>query len=343
MSLKPKMKRGLGRGLSALISSAPVPATPQSEEREESSSTIQSKESAWDGYRSQLQSTASAAGSSGTVVSERVRYLPIEEIEANPTQPRQHFNDQEISELADSIRALGVLQPVLVRTAPNASGKYQVVAGERRYRAAKKAGLKHLPVIVRELSERDVLEVAVVENVQRSDLTPMEEARAYDRLSSEFNLSQKEIAERVGKDRATVANVMRLLKLPEKVQELVENSKLSLGHAKAILTVKEPSAQMQLAEKVVREGLSVRSVEEIVSRVVVLDPKHRAKAQGRSRGDGESGAQSALEDSGEVVSRLRESLGTKVVLRHLQSGRGKIEIEYFSEEELQRLVERLCQ
>jgi len=317
-----KTKKGLGRGLSALISSKPVPITPEKTETPQDSEVIEFPQ---------------GAGESTSGLSERVRYVEIEKLFANPDQPRQTFIQEEINELSESIKSLGVLQPVLVRKKSSPNGEYEVIAGERRLRAAKQANLTQLPVIIRDFGDRECLEIAIVENVQRSNLSPMEEARAYLRLVEEFSMSQKEVAEKVGKDRATVANVLRVLKLPATVQEMLAESKITMGHAKAILTVKEPAAQISLAKKVIEEGLSVRALEKIVSRNVDLELHNNPKDKKNTRPKGLS----SKSPFPELVDKIRKSLGTKVNLKHHPSGRGKIEIEYFSEDELDRLIDKL--
>jgi ParB family chromosome partitioning protein len=260
-----------------------------------------------------------------------VTFLKLSEIEANPEQPRTNFTEAEISELADSIRALGVLQPILVRPF---NGCYQIVAGERRFRAASRAGLSQVPVLIRDLSERETLEIALVENVQRQGLNPIEEALGYQRLMEDFSLSAQEVAERVGKDRATVSNTTRLLKLPAVVQEMVKDGRLSVGHAKAILTVKEPVAQIGLANKIVSEHLSVRAIEAIVSREVVLEaPKKGVRTENEKRPH--------LAQYPELEERLRNSLGTKVSIRRNRKG-GAIELHFYSDDELDRLIQILA-
>ncbi len=308
-----KSKRGLGRGLSALISSSqavPVQEAPSEEKA-----------------RSPLPSAKLAQTSKTDSASDRdIQYLAPSELKPNPKQPRTFFTEAEIDELSRSVKELGVIQPVLVRKHED---KFEIVAGERRWRAANKAGLSQLPVIIRDLTDKECLEIAIVENVQRSDLSPIEEGRAYLRLSKEFGLSQEEIAQRVSKDRSSVSNAMRLLKLPESVCKMIEQGEISQGHAKAILTVKEPAAQENLARKVIDEGLSVRSLEEIVGRVVVLDKKQKKKKT------------KTKTQFPELRERLQKTLGTKVRIQHQSTGRGKIEIDYFSEEELDRLIELL--
>jgi len=265
-------------------------------------------------------------------------FLPISQMRANPKQPRQDFSDQEIAELADSIKTLGVLQPILVRPLSGVqSSTYQVVAGERRYRAAIRAGLSQVPVIIKSLSDKETLEIGLVENVQRQGLNPIEEALGYQRLMDEFSLTNNEVAERVGKDRATVANTARLLKLPEQVQDMVRDGRISVGHAKAILTVREPNAQIGLANKIITEGLSVRTIESIVKRDVVLEaPKKLGTGEGTTvTRMGRAAAYPEIED------RLRNALGTKVTIHKKRKG-GSIELHFFSDEELDRLVQFLA-
>ena len=216
-------------------------------------------------------------------------------------------------------------------------GKYEIVAGERRWRAAQRAGLTEIPAIVRDLDDRETLEISIVENVQRANLNPVEEARAYDRLATEFSLTQIEIAERVGKERATVANSLRLLKLAPEVLDLLRDAKISTGHAKAILAIKEPGAQISLARKAVTDHLSVRELEALVSRVTVLDAgKAAASALPNRKYVQRAGAVAP------IIDRMRNALGTKVMVKHHASGRGRVVIEYFSEAELDRVVEQIC-
>ena len=322
---KGNQRKALGRGLSALISTPPVPIHERPAERPAVF------------YEAPASSSAArhlAVEAEPAPAVEGLQYVDISLIVSNPHQPRQQFSEAELKELSASITALGVLQPIVVRPMAHADKErcYEIVAGERRWRAAKMAGIDQVPVIVKELSDRESLEIAIVENVQRDDLNPMEEAQAYQRLLDEYNLTQQELSTRVGKDRASVANYLRLLKLPAEIGELVREEKLSMGHAKAILTVREPNVQRSLAKKVVDEQLSVRKLEEIVSRVVVLES---ARREGRARSD-------LPRVFPEVTDRLRQALGTKVSIQHHRSGKGRIEVSYFSEEELDRLVELLC-
>ncbi len=307
--LKKPTKMGLGRGLSALVSTAAVvPLTPQTRLQQEP-------------INSNDVSLVETRGAS-------VTFVALSQLMPNPNQPRTEFSDPEISELSESIKALGVLQPILVRSQGEG---YQIIAGERRYRAALRAGLAQVPVVIRELSDKETLEVAIVENVQRQDLNPIEEAKGYQRLMDEFALTSQEVADRVGKDRATVSNLARILRLPPVVQEMVREGRISVGHAKAILTVKEPVAQISLANKVVTESLSVRALESIVSRDVVLESPRKAPVSGRRE---------TAPQYPELEERLRNSLGTKVSIHRGARG-GSIELHFFSDAELDRLVDIL--
>lgn len=311
--LKKNQKMALGRGLSALVSSAaPVAVVPP---------MPQVPTQATETIPNIANSTTATDPTSG------VQYVDVARISANPEQPRVNFPEQEINELSESIKALGVLQPILVRPW---QGSYQIVAGERRFRASIRAGLSQVPVLIKELSDRDTFEVALVENVQRLNLNPLEEARGYQRLMDEFNLNAQEVAARVGKDRATVANLVRILKLPAAVQEYLREGIITVGHAKAILTVKEPAAQTSLAQKVIDESLSVRALEAIVSREVNLEDPKKPRVGKR------------IESSKfpEIEERLRSALGTKVTIRRSKKG-GAVELHFFSDSELDRLIDIL--
>lgn len=319
-------KRGLGRGLGSLISAGPVALAEDAHTEDSHYSPVEDSEN------KPTPSTGSEGGSG-------VRYLLTEQLVPSENQPRQDFRAEELVQLAESIRALGVIQPVLVRPKEAGTDQFEIIAGERRWRAAQQAQLSKIPVIVRDIDDRSALEIALVENVQRSDLNPIEVAKALQSLIDRFSYSQQEIAERVGKDRASVSNYIRLLKLPDEVQQRITTGRLSMGHAKAILTVREPSVQIRLAKKCEEEQLSVRDLEAIVGRVVVLDG---GKLKSAKTKNAVGLHKSDRSDFPEVVERLRRALGTKVRVRHHHSGRGKIEIEYFSEQELDRLVEGIC-
>lgn len=251
--------------------------------------------------------------------------IPLAELEANPFQPRRHFDQAALEELATTIRSLGVLTPVVVRRGP---AGYQVVAGERRIRAARLAGLTRIPAVVKEASDAQALEMALVENLQREDLNPVEGAEAYRRLIEGFGLSQEEVAERVGRDRSSVANALRLLRLPKRIREDLANGTLSEGHARALLGLEKQADQLKARDLVIKRGLTVRATEALVRRLRGATP---ARRDDRSA-VGEDPNLQALED------QLRGVLGTKV--RIVRTGKsGTLEISFFSHEDLTRLVE----
>jgi ParB family transcriptional regulator, chromosome partitioning protein len=251
------------------------------------------------------------------------REIDIDLLEPNRFQPRQVFLEAKLEELAQSIRVHGFIQPIVVR---RAGERYQIIAGERRWRAAQRLGLSRVPVVIRSISDGSLLEVSLIENIQRENLNPIEEAKAYHRLSHEFELTQEEVAQRTGKDRSTVANFLRLLKLPEEVQQMVLDDQLSMGHARAILAMEGANEQRRLAEQTVKFGWSVRQVENMVAvSKAPVRPKEKKRVDPNVRAATET---------------LERSLGTRV--RIVEKGKkGRIEIEYYSQEELQRLYERL--
>lgn len=251
--------------------------------------------------------------------------IPLAEILPSPFQPRKYFDDNKLDELTTSIRSHGVLSPVVVRQTPSG---YELVAGERRLRAAKRAGLDRIPAVVREVSNAGMLELALIENLQREDLNPIEEAEVYRRLIEEFNLTQEEVAGRVGRDRTSITNTLRLLKLPPEIrQDLIEGA-LSAGHARALLALERQTLQLKVREEIIRRGLSVRGTELLVKRLKAAPHLPRKIPRPVPQ-------LSALEES------LRQALATKV--RIIRRGRrGRIEIEFYSEDDLDRLVEKIC-
>ncbi|RMD86295.1 MAG: ParB/RepB/Spo0J family partition protein [Candidatus Dadabacteria bacterium] len=264
-----------------------------------------------------------------------IRLVPLQSVVPNPSQPRKTFRESDIQELASSIRNMGVIQPIVVRPCRNDPSLYEIVAGERRWRAAKVAGLADIPVIIRNFSDWEALEAALMENVQRADLNPIEEAKGYKSLMDRYSLTQKDVAERIGKDRATVANLLRLLALEEEIQEMVADGRLSTGHAKALLSVRDSRARRSLARKAIKESLSVRALEKLVSQTAPLEGAKAPALKGKGL------KQSRFTDYPEIVDKLRAILGTKVLIKNLPNSRGKIEIHYFSQAELNRLVEIL--
>ncbi len=261
------------------------------------------------------------------VATSGLEQIPVSAIEPNPLQPRHTFADEGLKELADSIRATGMVQPVLVRRAGGETNHYQLVAGERRWRAAKLAGLELVPALIRDLGDREALELALTENLLREDLNPLEVARAYEQLQQRFQLTHEEIAERLGLTRVTVSNTLRLLRLPEDVQKMVESNQLTAGHARALLSLDTPQDILKLARQIVREGLSVRQVEE---RVAIQAPMVRRRE--------EKAAPKIDPNIRAAILELERVLGTRVKIVG-KPERGRIEIQYFSGEDLNRIFE----
>jgi|SRR5579883_1143796 len=260
--------------------------------------------------------------------SSQPREIAVTLIDRNPYQTRTHFDEQSLAELAASVAANGVLQPILLR--PIDGGRYQLIAGERRWLAAQRAGKQTIPAVVREVSDQQALEITIVENLQRADLNPMEQARAYERLSREFSLTQEQMAQRTGKERASVANFLRLLKLPPEIQAKVENNELSFGHAKVLLMLDSPEAISKAAAKVMALSMSVRQTETFIQGI--LHPEKKQKEEKPER----------VVDPNvhDAERKLRESLGMKVTIDD-KRGKGKIVIEYASIEDFDRLLEML--
>ncbi len=257
-----------------------------------------------------------------------VKNVAITAIIPNPHQPRTRFTDEELSELADSIREHGVIQPLIV--SDQSDGTYTLIAGERRLRASQIAGLSTVPVVIRQADDRELLELALIENIQREDLSPLEAAEAYKSLEENFNLTHEEISKRVGKNRASITNTMRLLKLPGEVQKGLLEKKITEGHARVLLSLPTPMAQINAMNHIINNDLNVRQTEEYV-RNLVGEKKSSAK-----------NSQKTLEpEMKELEDRLRETIGTKVSLRPTKNGAGSINIHYYSAEELAAIVEKL--
>ncbi|MCL1808358.1 MAG: ParB/RepB/Spo0J family partition protein [Clostridiales bacterium] len=252
-----------------------------------------------------------------------IQYVDINDIKPNSTQPRQVFNEEKIDELAASIAAHGVIQPILLR---KSGGGFEIVAGERRWRAARKAGLKQVPGMVKELTQEQLMIVALIENIQREDLNPMEEAEAFQKMCSEFGFTQEDVSFNVGKSRPYITNSLRLLRLPEEIQKMVLEGKLTNGHARALLSAESIEKQFRIAEKIIADGLSVRETEKLAREASQKSEAARKKNLARKT------------DIIEIEAELKEILGTKVTLKHKGKG-GKLEIGYFSREELERLIE----
>ena len=296
---------GLGRGLDALI---PNKAGGTSKE------TVKRTRSTGKKEKTEAQEKPAAE-----------RLVKISSVEANLNQPRRHFDEDALMELSESIKQYGVLQPLLVS---DKKDYFEIIAGERRWRAAKMAGLKEVPVVVKEFTDQEIVEISLIENIQREDLNPIEEAMAYKRLMEEFHLKQDEIADRVAKSRTAVTNSMRLLKLTSKVQEMVIADMISAGHARALLGISDETLQENTAMKVFDEKLSVRETEKLVKNLV-----SPAKKEKTERNTAEDAIYESLEE------KMKGIMGTKVSIQRKKNNKGKIEIEYYSRDELERIID----
>lgn len=292
-----KAPRGLGKGLDSLI--------PKADTKAES---VKTTEKAEDSAKETL--------------------VKITMVEPNREQPRKNFDEDALQELADSIKQFGLLQPILVQ---DRKTYYEIIAGERRWRAAKLAGLKEVPVIIRDYTDQEIVEISLIENIQREDLNPIEEAQAYKKLLTEFNLKQDEVAERVSKSRTAVTNSMRLLKLCDEVQQMIIDDMISTGHARALISIENPEQQYMIAQRVFDEKLSVREVEKLVKD---LNKPQKPKKE-------------IIEDKSldiiyqDIEEKLKQSLGTKVSISSKGNGAGKLEIEFYTHDDLDKMIELL--
>ena len=297
-------RNALGRGLAALIPGAPTPGGP-----------------------------APTTGIASRRPSDGTRTIAVEEIHPSPGQPRTRFDDARLEELAASIKTQGIIQPLIVRTRrPEDGGGYELIAGERRWRAAQRAGLHEVPAVVRDVAPTQAFEMALVENLQREDLNPLEEAAGYQRLVEEFGYTQEQLSERVGKDRSTVANALRLLRLPESVRGLLAEGRLSMGHARALLGLEAAAAMETLARKIVASELSVRRVEELV---------RRTRDGGKAPAPATAAPRTPSTSARDLAMRLTRTLGTRVEVLEVGQERGQIAIHYHSLDQLDALLERL--
>lgn len=260
-----------------------------------------------------------------------LKSIPVSQIARNPFQPRKEFRVDELAELQESLNASGLLQPITVRRRPGKDG-FELIAGERRLRAATRLGWKEIPAIIKEIDDKAILTLALIENLQRTDLNPIEEGEGYYRLSHDFGMTQQQIAETVGKDRTTVANMLRVLQLPDSVRKLLEEGQLSLGHAKVLLAVDDPAQITRLAREIVSEGLTVRELERRLREVVTAPGKRKA---GRPRKTDQQPEVRRMED------RLRKFLQTDVSLNVGKSNRGTLTIQFYSADDLERVLELL--
>ncbi len=293
------MPRGLGKGLDSLIPTGVAAKKEPQEVKEEAKETA-----------------------------EATSMVRISMVEPNKDQPRQFFDEEALEELSQSIAQYGVLTPILVQDRGN---HYEIIAGERRWRAALKAGLKEIPVVIRKYTEQEILEISIIENLQREDINDIEEALAYKRLMDEFHLTQEDVAKKVSKSRTAITNKIRLLKLTEEVQEYIKNGKLSEGHARALIGVANPEQQLRLANKIVEEELNVREVEKLI--------RDLNKPQKANTKDKKSEQLDAVYAS--IEENLKQKLGTKVNVVNKGNGAGKIEIEFYNNDELERILEAI--
>lgn len=295
--------RGLGKGLDALI--------PNSLDNESTSKKAKTK----------LDNENTGEKKEGEVM------VNITKVEPNREQPRKNFDEDALEELAESIKQFGLLQPILVQ---DRKTYYEIIAGERRWRAAKKAGLKEVPVIIKNLTEQEIVEISLIENIQREDLNPIEEALAYKKLLTEFNLKQDEVADRVSKSRTAVTNSMRLLKLCDEVQQMIINDMISTGHARALIGIEDSEEQYAIAQRIFDEKLSVRDVEKLV--------KNLGKPKLKKPNDKDKSLEIIYRD---IEENLKQKLSTKVAISSKGNGAGKIEIEFYSHEDLEKLIDLL--
>jgi len=292
VSLDAKRRPALGRGMAALLSNAAPPP--------------------------------SAPGQAAVPPGKSLLFLPVEAVERNPEQPRKRFDESKLEELAASIRQHGVVEPILVR---REGSRYRILAGERRWRAAQRAGLREVPALVREATDREAFEIALVENIQRADLNAIEEAEAYEVLASDHGLTQEEIATRVGKERSTVANALRLLKLPEEVRDAVRSGQLDMGHARALLGLGGADEMKKLAQKAIRDGLSVRALEALIRGLTKKPSKGGAPADSAATRD--------------LAVRLQRHLGARSRVVQKTASSGRLEIEYTSLDELDGILTKI--
>ena len=298
------IKRGLGKGLDSIIPSTATKTAPKAENN--------------------------SVSKEGTKTGDAITMVKIGKLKNNEDQPRKKFDDDAIEELSESIKQYGIITPLVVQDRKN---YYEIIAGERRWRAAMKAGLKEVPVIIKDYSDLEIAEISLIENIQREDLNPIEEALAYKRLIEEFKLKQDEVAERVSKSRTAVTNSMRLLKLSTQVQQMVIDDQISTGHARALISVEDMDKQYELAQQVFDEKLSVRDVEKLVKNLGVTKVKKSTKTVDKS-------LQAIYDD---ITEKLKQKLNTKVSISpsSKNDGSGKLEIEFYSHDELEKIMDLL--
>lgn len=328
-----QQKKGrLGRGLGSLLG-GPPPVVETKKDNEKASVVEKAQAEKTNNTTVDQKSQAAAVNVQPVIPPEsRIWKIAVEKLHPNEFQPRQKFNKESLKELASSIKDKGILQPIVARK--HASGALEIISGERRWRAAQMAGLQDVPVIIRSVNDQDSLELAIIENIQREDLNPIDEAEAYQRLAQEFKLTQQQIAEKVGKDRATIANSLRLLLLADPVREMLVNQEISVGHCKVLLSIENPKTQAELAKKAHKDQLSVRALEKLVAKVQKglsiedeeIDPKEDLKKK-------------LVQNISEELQKL---IGTKVSIAY-QEGKGNFTLSFYSEDEFNNITEKIRQ
>lgn len=311
-------KKGLGRGLNDLLGTSDVSRSPKPKKTTESSSS------------SEKEVKTVTKEVIKEVVKEVEQKININLIEPNKSQPRKQFDEEALEELSDSIKKYGILEPLIVTKKDN---YYEIIAGERRWRAARIAGIKEVPVVIREYTDKEIMEISLIENIQREDLNPIEEAQAYEALISQYNLKQEEVAERVSKSRSTITNSLRLLKLCEDVRQMVMYNMISTGHARALIPIEDPKLQYETAAIVYDQKLSVRETEAYVKSILEAKPEEE-----KAKKDTKTDLSVFYSD---IENKLKSILGAKIAIKASNNNKGKIEINYYSQDELDRITEML--
>lgn len=311
-------KKGLGRGLNDLLGTSEASKSSRSRNNQQNSSESTSKE-----VKTVTKEVVKE------VVKEVEQKIKINLIEPNKSQPRKQFDEEALQELSDSIKKYGVLEPLIVT---KKGDYYEIIAGERRWRAARMAGIKEVPVVIRDYTDKEIMEISLIENIQREDLNPIEEAEAYESLISEYNLKQEEVAERVSKSRSTITNSLRLLKLCEDVRQMVMYNMISTGHARALIPIEDPKLQYETAAIVYDQKLSVRETEAYVKAILEKKPEKEEKQKPQK---------DLSVFYSDIENKLKSILGAKIAIKAFNNDKGKIEINYYSQDELDRITEML--
>lgn len=315
------VKRGLGRGLNDLLSVS----EDEAKQAKKDAKAVSKKAPAIKEKEKPVEKPKKEVDESSEVM------VKVTDIEPNPNQPRTNFNEDALNELAESIKRIGVIEPIVVYKKDRG---YEIIAGERRWRAARLAGIKEVPVIIRKYTKQQRVEIALIENIQRENLNPIEEALAYNRLIEEFKLKQDEVAERVSKSRTAITNSLRLLKLCDKVKEMVVEQMISAGHARALITIEDPDVQYETAMTIFDQGLSVRDTEQLVkdvNNILATQPKDKVETPKEDN-------TALLAILSQMENNLKTTLGTKVKIKPRGKNKGRIEIEYFSSDDLERII-----